>query len=319
VVFRNFLMVSILSCQELCAQERLARDMLSETDKLHFGGNIWYQNGALLCSVVVSLTLPSGVFGTFITFSYGGDATQASIQGTVNSFRAALGDPNNGNAAGPLGSGRREINWDGGGAATTISATPFNGFQNIRGASFTTPGTGFIQAPLSGFDSTFSNQNLSSTFGVFSPQRIFSPISSNITDVSFFIPGTSGSDPATVSAFGAIFTDVDLAGSTSLQFYDLGNNLIFEQAVAPGTDSSKSFSFLGAAGNADEQIARVRITSGNTPITSTSVDTALLDIVAMDDFIYAEPKRVPETGGIGLIGLGLGSVLFFYRRSLAVS
>jgi hypothetical protein len=58
-----------------------------------------------------------------------------------------------------------------------------------------------------------------------------------------------------------------------------------------------------------EEIYRVRITTGNVPF----------DLVAMDDFIYAEPKRVPESGGIGLMGLGLGFVLFFYRRSLAVS
>lgn len=37
-----------------------------------------------------------------------------SIQSTVDAFRAALGNPNNGNNPGPLVSGRREINWDGG-------------------------------------------------------------------------------------------------------------------------------------------------------------------------------------------------------------
>src|SRR5262245_29795432 len=47
-----------------------------------------------------------------IVFSVGGSSATASIQATVDSFRAALGDPNNGNAAGPLASGRREINWD---------------------------------------------------------------------------------------------------------------------------------------------------------------------------------------------------------------
>ena len=41
--------------------------------------------------------------------------TAAAIQNTVDAFRAALGDPNNGNNAGPLATGRREINWDGGG------------------------------------------------------------------------------------------------------------------------------------------------------------------------------------------------------------
>ena len=43
--------------------------------------------------------------------------TAASIQSTVDAFRAALGDPNNGNNPGPLSSGRREINWDGGNPA----------------------------------------------------------------------------------------------------------------------------------------------------------------------------------------------------------
>jgi hypothetical protein len=279
---------------------------------------------ALLSSVVVSLVFPGGVFGNFITFSEGGDATTASIQDTVDKFRAALGDPNNGNAAGPLDSGRREINWDGGGgvATTAISPTPFNGFLNNRGALFTTPapGSGFIQATPDGFAAQFGNPSLSETFGVFSPLRIFSPIDSNITDVSFFIPGTNGSVPATVSGFGAIFTDVDLAYSTSLQFYDLGNNLIFDKAVKPGSVSDASFSFLGAIGNAGELISRVRIISGNTPIGSTADDPAKgVDIVAMDDFIYAEPKTVPESGGIVLMVLGLGSLLFFHRPSLAVS
>ena len=43
--------------------------------------------------------------------------TAASIQGTVDEFRAALGAPDNGNG-GPQATGRREINWDGGGSTT---------------------------------------------------------------------------------------------------------------------------------------------------------------------------------------------------------
>src|SRR2546429_7414214 len=39
--------------------------------------------------------------------------TAASIQSTVDAFRAELGATNNGNTAGPLTSGHREINWDG--------------------------------------------------------------------------------------------------------------------------------------------------------------------------------------------------------------
>jgi hypothetical protein len=278
---------------------------------------------ALLSLVVVSLTLPGRVFGIFETFSVGG-SDAASIQPTVDAFRAALGDPNNMNAPGPIEGGRREINWDGGGDTTTISPTPFTGFLNNRGALFTTPtpGTGFIQAPPSGgpqggFATFFGDPSLGD-LEVFSPLRLFSPIDSNITDVSFFIPGTNGGQPATVSGFGAIFSDVDLPNTTSIQFFDINNNMIFSQNVLPqpvGVDNG--LSFLGALGLSGEEIFRVRITSGNAPIGS--AESPLVDTVAMDDFLYGEPQAVPESGaGIGLIGLGLGLVLLCHRRSLAI-
>jgi hypothetical protein len=280
----------------------------------------------LISSAVVSLIFPGNIFGTFMTFSVGGDATPGSIQAKVDAFRAALGNPNNGNNPGPLNSGRREINWDGGGSPLNSPAgTPFNGFLDTRGAQFTTPGTGFIQAPpgqeqggQGGFDAFFSNPTLSGIFDDFSPLRIFSPGGSNITDVSFFIPGTNGLEPATVSGFGAIFTDVDLYDSTRIEFFGANNNLIYKQAVAPGIVGDKSLSFLGAVGS--EEIFRVRITSGNATIGSAAEDKAKgIDLVAMDDFIYAEPQSVPESGvGIGLMGLGLCFVLFCHRRSLAV-
>src|SRR5215813_3075780 len=50
----------------------------------------------------------------------------ASIQSTVDAFRAELGNPDNKNS-GSLGTGHREINWDGGGGVdvTTAPVTPF--------------------------------------------------------------------------------------------------------------------------------------------------------------------------------------------------
>jgi hypothetical protein len=56
--------------------------------------------------------------------------TASSIQSTVDAYRAALGNPNNNNNPGPLQSGHREINWDGGNPSvltTTDPVTPFNG------------------------------------------------------------------------------------------------------------------------------------------------------------------------------------------------
>src|SRR6058998_3258420 len=140
----------------------------------------------------------------------------ASIQSSVDAFRAALGGLNNGNAPGPLATGRREINWDGGGANTTTDTpvTPFNVFLNTRGGQFTTPGTGLSQAPPSGGPQgglavLFNNPTYGTIFSTFSPLRLFTPVGSNITAALFFVPGTNGDVPATVSGFGAVFTDVD--------------------------------------------------------------------------------------------------------------
>ena len=83
---------------------------------------------------------------SLITFSAAGP-NAADIQTTVDNFRAAVGNPNNMNSAGQT-SGRREIYWDGGGAATTITVGNLTTFLDNRGGLFSTPGTGFVQAPI---------------------------------------------------------------------------------------------------------------------------------------------------------------------------
>src|SRR4029434_10988174 len=113
--------------------------------------------------------------------------TADSIQGTVDEFRAALGEHNNMNNPGPLPlkSGHREINWDGGGANTTTDApvTPFNVFLNTRGGQFTTPGVGLSQAPPSGgaeggLAVLFNNPSYATIFKPFSNFRLFTPVGS---------------------------------------------------------------------------------------------------------------------------------------------
>jgi hypothetical protein len=91
-----------------------------------------------LLSAVISLQVHQahGQDGTPLVFQAAGPTVE-SLEGTLDEFRAALGGDNNLNNPGPIATGRREINWDGGGAATTVSPTPFAGFQNIRGALFT--------------------------------------------------------------------------------------------------------------------------------------------------------------------------------------
>ena len=235
--------------------------------------------------------------------------TAASIQSMVDAYRAALGAPNNGNAAGPLTSGRREINWDGGGGvdATTAPVTPFNVFLNTRGAQFTTPGTGLSQAPPSGgpqggLAGLFGNPTYGTIFSTFSPLRLFTPVGSNVTEAMFFIPGTNGADPATVSGFGAVFTDVDRpdgsgpgkkegnrGASTLIEYFGTNGELLFSSFV-PASPGDGSLSFFGVRFD-DAVIARVRITTGD--VAPGPDDEPKRDIVVMDDFIYGEPQVVP--------------------------
>ena len=118
--------------------------------------------------------------GAVSMFSEAG-ANALAIQATVDLYRAALGEPNNANNAGPLGAGRREINWDGGGATDgTAPETPFVVFQNTRGGTFTTPGTGLTQAPVTGglLSLDLINPTYDDLFAPFTANRLFAPVGS---------------------------------------------------------------------------------------------------------------------------------------------
>ena len=226
--------------------------------------------------------------------------TAASIQSTVDAYRAALGNPNNGNNPGPLKIGRREINWDGGNPNimdTTPPVTPFNVFLNTRGSRFTTPGIGLSQAPPSGGPQgglavLFNNPTYAKIFRTFSPSRLFTPVGSNITEGLFFVPGTNGTASATVTGFGAVFTDVDQPdggklqkASTLIEYFDRGGRRIFSSFV-PASPGDASLSFFGIKFD-DARIASVRIKTDEAPGQN---DDRRHDIVMMDDFIYGEPQ-----------------------------
>jgi PEP-CTERM motif len=259
----------------------------------------------------ILLTLP-GSASAVMTFTDAGiDA--GSIQDTVEAFRMALGDPNNGNTPGPLVGGRREINWDGGGNPDGSPAgTPFAGFQN-RGAIFETPGTGFQQAPVAtgmGSLSEVFNTDYSGTFAAFSPVRLFVPEGSNQTDGFFSIPGSNGAIGATVAGFGAVFSDVDLPDVTTIEFFGAFGDLLTTLAV-PAQAGNQTFSFAGVLFDASEPgIRRVRITTGNAALGV--ADGGGVDVVAMDDFFFSEP--VPEPATLLLVGSGLGLSALRWRR-----
>jgi hypothetical protein len=261
-----------------------------------------------LCFVAAPIAKASA-----ITFEVGGDATPASITATRDAFRTALGGGTTPGANGSFGGLRREINWDG--VPAQFSAPnnlPSNFFNSNspRGAVFSTPGTGF-QVSGATVDAgagqpaaaNFGNLDAAYTtiFQQFSAQRLFTPLGSIVTDVSFFLPGTT--TPATVSGFGAVFTDADIAGASTMQFFDASDTSLGTFNVPVGTVTSQSLSFLGVTFNAGERVARVRITSGNQFLGSRFNDGGATDLVVMDDFIYSEP--VPEPSCIALSALGL--------------
>ena len=223
----------------------------------------------------------------------------ASIQGIIDQYRLAIGGVNNGNNPGPLATGRREINWDGGGStATSPGPTPFLVFLNTRGAFIETPGSGFVQAPLDGLVTTFGNPSYATTFQPFSPVRLFSPVGSRVTELSFFVPGTGTGTEATTRGFGAVFSDVDRPngnagsgrvdskGSTFIQYFAADKTLLHSTFV-PSSPGDASLSFLGVLFS-DARIARIRIFTGNA--IPGANDAGSSDVVMMDDFIYAEPQ-----------------------------
>jgi hypothetical protein len=159
-----------------------------------------------------------------------------------------------------------------------LLATPGTGFQ-VSGAT-TDSGAGQPAPPNFGN----LNGNYSATFQVFSAQRLFTPLDSNIFDVIFNVPGTSV--PAFVSGFGCVLADVDQSNTTSLNFFDRdGASLgtFFVPAFSSG------LSFLGVSfSDISPSIARVRVTLGNATIGPNDNNTTS-DIVVADDFIYGEP------------------------------
>ena len=183
----------------------------------------------------------------------GSGSNPAGIQSTVDAFRTSLGTLN-ANVIGSFGSGRREINWDGvPDAFSAPNSFPANFFNSNspRGVTFATPGTGFqVSATVaSGTPVEFGNVDrvTQPLQHVQSRRELFTPLGSPITDVSFFVPGSS--TPGFTTAFGVVFTDVDVANSSSLQFFDL-NNISLGTFFVPNFAGNETFSFLGVQFNA---------------------------------------------------------------------
>jgi len=215
----------------------------------------------------------------------------------------------NPNVPGSFGSGCREINWDG--VPDTLSAPnllPANFFNknSPRGVVFTTAGTGFQVSATAASGTAVRFGNINPTypglFQTFSPERLFTALGSNVLDVDFFVAGSN--TPALTRGFGSVFTNVTLANTTSIAFFDASNVLLGTFFALPG--GAQSLSFLGVDFGSDV-VSRVELTNGNAALGPDQ--TPEVDLVVMDDFVYGEPVSAPEGATVMLLGgalLGFG-------------
>lgn len=220
-------------------------------------------------------------------------AATGNIAATVEEFRTLLGGPSNGGTPEEQPTGRREIAWDG------SAANPFNNrndfpadfFNEIvkSGAVFTTPGTGFRNDSLKFAE---VNAAYAAEFNAFSPTKIFSPVGSNVMDVLFQVAGHP--TPAQVTGFGVVFSDVDIDGATTIEYFD-ANGRRLAIAAAPRRSDAAGSSFVGVK-FAEAVVARARITLGTGSLSAIAADVSAggnADVVVTDNFIYGEPRRIP--------------------------
>ncbi len=219
--------------------------------------------------------------------SAAGDLTASIAQ-----FRSILGDSLNVNPG--KTSGRREVNWDGVPAnianTNNFPADFFNVTDPLanggrkRGLVYTSAGASFRvdTSSFSQIEATYLNE-----FKPFSGNKLFATATSNITEIAFKVPGTN--TDAFTKGFGLIFSDVDDANSTTLEFFNGTKSLGVYKA--PVRKDANGFSFLGVF-FPDEKVTKVKITAGNAALAAGVKDISAggaKDIVVMDDFFYAEP------------------------------
>lgn len=250
------------------------------------------------------------------TFS-GFSSDAAGLTDVVNNYRSALG-PLNANQGGIQNpNGRREINWDGVPDARSSPNDLPNNFFNVnspRGVVFGGANAFRVSADNDNPTNTpplFADQNPSyaDTFSVFSSQRLFSSLGTNVYEVNFFVAGSNAA--GLTRGFGAVFTDVDLQDTTKIEYFGEGGNLL-HTAFAEGKgdfNSNKTLSFVGVLFDAPI-VSRVRITQGNGALGLDDGDGR--DIVVADDFLYGEV--VPEPGT--LLALSAGAACLLRRRRI---
>jgi hypothetical protein len=251
-----------------------------------------------------------------------GNATTAAQADTV--FEANIGGVKN-TATPPQNGGFRVINWDGvrtdgtdavAGPNSTTVITPghtvgipldrFQGQGVFFGAVYAVSNDGFVD----------DNPNVGAPnpvlFPAFSTPNTFAMFNDNGIDFKFVAP--SPTNTALVSAvsrgFGAIFLNVQQPGTTIQYFH--GARLL--DTVNVPTNATAGAAIFAGELFTQPIVTNVLLTLGQgvifkfdgTTVTSGGANTASNNLVAVDDWVYAEP--VPTTNGFAITSGPAGTV-----------
>jgi hypothetical protein len=255
--------------------------------------------------------------GTPLQVIGGNNGNSASAATAFATFKTAIGGVDNGGAAPttPLTTGFRTINWDGvkldgsdfgGGPNTTVITPghtvgiPLNRFQErgvFFGAVYAVSGAASATDP-----STFTDVNpgVAGLFPSFSPKNTFAMFNDNGIDFKYVLPSshTTSLVSGASRGFGAIFDNVTIANTTSIEYFH-GNTSLGKFFVPPGPKGGTEF--LGVLFDSPI-VTNVQLILGTdvifsfngSKVTSSGVvdDGVSHNLVVVDDFAYPEPVAI---------------------------
>jgi hypothetical protein len=263
---------------------------------------------------------------THVEFSgVGGTNTAGGALSALNAYEAAIGGVKN-TAASPQNGGFRVITWDGvavdgtdfGGNTTVIVPNKITGIPLNR---FETQGVFFEEVYAvsgDGFKSVNTTVNAASPalFPSFSPTKTFAMFNDNGIGLSFVLASVANATPkpAATRGFGAIFFNVRIASTTSIEYFN-GTRSLGKFFVPIGNQGQPEF--LGELFSAPV-VTSVQITCGTDVLftfdgnttASGGTDTSPHNLVVTDDFVYAEPTTatnaqpsIAATAGVSFTGV----------------
>lgn len=268
---------------------------------------------------------PLAALSAPIVFSgSGANATTA-----LNDFRAALGARNV--ATTPQAGGRREIGWDGvrldgtdanpntqvvdSGKTVSIPIDRFRAQGAIFADPYAVSGDGFasVNGATAGQFPSFSPSN---TFAMFNDE--LGKFDDPFIEQSFVLAGSNTA--AGTRGFGAIFVDVENAGSSAIEFFGRNANddeVNLGKFLVP-TGGSGEFQFLGVLFDSPI-VSDVTLTVGTNSLFAfdgTSFQSfggenlgLGIDLAVTDDFVFAEPTQLQRVPTPATLPLLLGGAL----------